>query len=61
MAVPPVSLGAENDTLAEVLPVADALIPVGAPGTLAAVVVIELLAALLALLPMALVAYTVKV
>jgi len=61
MAVPPVSLGAENDTLAEVLPVADALISVGAPGTLAAVVVIELLAALLALLPMALVAYTVKV
>jgi hypothetical protein len=61
MAVPPLSLGAENDTLAEVLPVADALTPVGAPGTLAAVVVIELLAALLALLPTALVAYTVKV
>jgi hypothetical protein len=61
MAVPPVSLGAENDTLAVVTPVADALIPVGAPGTLAAVVVIELLVALLALLPMALVAYTVKV
>jgi hypothetical protein len=59
IAVPPLLTGAVNATVAVVDPVAVAVPIVGAPGTVN--VVTELLAAEAALLPAALVAYTVNV
>jgi len=58
---PPLLAGCVNDTVAVVAPVADAVPIVGASGTVIAVVVIELLAALGELVPIAFVAVTVKV
>jgi len=61
MAVPPLSAGAVNATVAVVDPVAVAVPTVGVLGADIGDVVIELLAELLELLPAILVAYTVNV